>query len=110
MATVYLIHFDKPLVHAKHYIGWTNGESTSRRLAKHRSGNGARILQVCNERSIHYDIVRTWENLSCQEARDLERRLKSWHKSRQLCPVCNPGNWYATVRLKPAIEETLIPF
>jgi predicted GIY-YIG superfamily endonuclease len=46
MGTVYLIHFDAPYKHAKHYIGWT--EDLSSRIQSHVAGNGARLISVIN--------------------------------------------------------------
>lgn len=82
---VYLIHFARPISDrhtCQHYIGWTP-RSADERLADHRSGNGARLTQVANERGIPYEIVRTWDG-----DRTLERRLKNWHNSPELCPIC----------------------
>ncbi len=39
--TVYLLHFDRPYVHAGHYTGWTT--DLPARLAEHASGHGARL-------------------------------------------------------------------
>jgi predicted GIY-YIG superfamily endonuclease len=68
--TVYLLHFETPLHHAQHYIGYA--EHVERRLEHHRNGTGARLLQVCNERGITYTLARTWEG----EGKDFERKLK----------------------------------
>jgi predicted GIY-YIG superfamily endonuclease len=48
--TVYLLHFDRPLKHAKHYLGYAN--DLQARLEQHRSGNGARLIQVVQEAGI----------------------------------------------------------
>ena len=42
--TVYLLHFDRPYAHARHYTGWTTDLTT--RLADHAAGHGARLLAV----------------------------------------------------------------
>jgi predicted GIY-YIG superfamily endonuclease len=81
--TVYLLHFETPLHHARHYIGYA--EHVKRRLEHHRNGTGARLLQVCNERGIAYDLVRTWEG----EGRDFERKLKNCKHAARYCPMCN---------------------
>lgn len=39
--TVYLLHFDRPYRHARHYLGWTP-RAVSERVADHATGNGAR--------------------------------------------------------------------
>lgn len=89
MATVYLIHLDQSIAHARHYLGYTSLECVQDRLARHKAGNGARLLQVANERGITYSIVRTWEFATWQEARKFERKLKLQKHAPRLCPVCN---------------------
>jgi predicted GIY-YIG superfamily endonuclease len=42
--TVYLLHFDRRLHHAGHYIG--SAEDLGRRLAEQRAGQGARLIEV----------------------------------------------------------------
>lgn len=84
---VYLLHLDSPLAHAGHYIGFcSSAANVTRRLAHHRSGNGARFTQVCNERGIGYEIARIWKD----GTREFERRLKQYKKTRRFCPLCNP--------------------
>lgn len=79
--TVYLLHFNKPYRHAQHYIGYA--ANLDRRLAAHRAGHGARLLEVINAAGITWEMARTWDG-----DRTLERRLKNWHKASQLCPIC----------------------
>jgi predicted GIY-YIG superfamily endonuclease len=81
MGTVYLIHFDQPLHHARHYLGYT--DNLDERIARHKRGEGARLLQVLLARGIEWEVVRTWEG-----DRDLERKLKRRKHSDRLCPVC----------------------
>jgi predicted GIY-YIG superfamily endonuclease len=83
IGTVYLIHFDKPYKHCRHYIGWTNlpeGE----RFNRHKNGNGSKLLRAVNKAGIEYKIVRTWENVSFE----FEQKLKKRKNASQLCPVC----------------------
>ena len=87
---VYLIHFNQPLHHARHYIG--KARLLKERIKRHKSGNGARILQVCNERGIEYNVVRIWDEKT-EVAAVLERRLKKMKHAREFCPVCNPRSW-----------------
>lgn len=82
---VYLIHFAKPLHHAQHYIGYCNGdESLEQRIDHHRRGDGAKLLRAVSRAGIEFEVVRVWPDGD----RELERRLKSWKKASQLCPVC----------------------
>ena len=60
--TVYLIHFDKNLCHAQHYIGWS--ENVEERCKQHKAGTGAKIIAAINELNIGWKVVRVWENQS----------------------------------------------
>lgn len=91
VGTVYLIHFERPIGdlenprgQARHYLGYT--EDLEGRLQAHRSGNGARLMEVVSEMDIEWTVARTWPG-----DRALERRLKNRHNSPKLCPICNRG-------------------
>jgi predicted GIY-YIG superfamily endonuclease len=89
MATVYLLHFSRPISEkhtCQHYIGYTGRDSLKKRLAEHAAGRGARLTQVALERGISWEVARTW-----QGGRALERKLKDKKASPKLCPLCN-GN------------------
>ena len=79
--TIYLLHFSKPYYHVRHYIGWTT--NLTKRLAQHRKGQGARLLQVIIEHGITFTLARTWIG-----DRHLERKLKNRHNAPKLCPIC----------------------
>ncbi|MGP4105307.1 hypothetical protein [Nonomuraea sp. KM90] len=80
--TVYLLHFDQPYKHARHYIGWTPGD-LNRRLRQHRNGTGARLLQVITAAGIGFALARTWNG-----GRNLERSLKRRGGASRACPLC----------------------
>lgn len=82
VGTVYLLHFDRPLGHAKHYLGWAY--RLDERLAHHAAGTGARILQVAIERGIGWTLARTWENVT----RTREAQLKRRGGRSRMCPIC----------------------
>ena len=85
---VYLLHFERPYRHARHYLGFT--DDLDRRLAQHRSGNGARLLEVIAEAGIGWVLARTWPD----GERELERAIKRAGHTPRLCPLCNPeGAW-----------------
>lgn len=93
--TVYLLHFNEPYRHAQHYIGYA--ANLDQRLAAHRAGHGARLLEVVNAAGITWSLARTWEG-----DRKLERRLKNRHKASQICPICRALRLSLdTVRLVP---------
>jgi len=79
--TVYLTHFDRPYRHAGHYLGWTSDLDS--RLAAHRNGTGARLMEVIKEAGIGFQLVRTWKG-----TRKLERQLKNRGGHARVCPVC----------------------
>ena len=83
METVYLLHFERPFGHAKHYLG--KSKHLSKRLAHHRNGTGANLMRHVKNAGIDWLCVRTWKGGS-----ELERRLKQSGHSRR-CPVCNPN-------------------
>ncbi len=85
MGCVYLIHFDRPYKHAKHYLGYVSGDkkNVDRRLEKHRSGTGARLMEIVVDAGITFSVSRVWENVD----RHFERRLKQRGKGR-ICPSC----------------------
>jgi predicted GIY-YIG superfamily endonuclease len=91
MATVYLIHFEQPYQHAKHYLGFTT--DLDARIADHRAGVGSRLLQVVNDAGIGWQVARTWTG-----NRKFERQLKRRKEAPALCPVCAGDAAYKRAR------------
>lgn len=79
---VYLIHFDKPFKHAKHYLGYA--KDVPKRVARHRSGAGAKLLRAVQQAGIGWEVVRIWP----EGGRATERKLKGYGGRSKLCPVC----------------------
>lgn len=82
IGTVYLIHFDRPFGHAKHYTGWAS--DLDARLWHHRNGTGARLLAVVRQAGIGWQVARTWQNVD----RHYERALKKQGGASRRCPLC----------------------
>jgi len=85
MMTVYLLHFEQPISSnhtTQHYLGYAS--DLDARLNQHRAGQGARLVQVAQERRIGWRLVRTWAG-----GRMVERRLKRQKNAPRMCPVCN---------------------
>lgn len=78
---VYLLHFSAPYKHCKHYLGYAS--DLEARLARHRQGRGARLLEVITEAGLDFQVARTWNG-----GRRLERQLKRQKNSPRLCPIC----------------------
>ena len=83
---VYLLHFKQPYKHARHYLGSTG--ALDARLKLHRHHGGARLMEVVTDAGIDFEVSRLWRCETYQEAHELERRLKHWHGSTKLCPLC----------------------
>lgn len=87
--TVYLLHFERPLHHARHYLGFTT--ALDERLEAHRAGRGARLVEVFTALGIGFEVVRTWRG-----DRHFERRLKRQKHSWKHCPRCRAERGRAT--------------
>ncbi len=88
--TVYLIHAERRLHHAQHYLGSTN--DLQARIAQHRAGTGAKLLAAFNQAGIAWSVVRLWPGGYAQE-----KALKRRNNGRDLCPVCNPPRLRAPI-------------
>lgn len=78
---VYLLHFDVPYWHARHYSGFA--ESPNARWESHLIGTGARLLRVLAALGIGWRPARVWRG-----TRDDERRLKNLGGATRACPIC----------------------
>lgn len=78
----YLIHFSPAYRHAAHYLG--QAADIEPRIYAHLHGRGARLTQVARDAGCTLVLVRVWPDGD----RKLERRLKAWHGSGRLCPIC----------------------
>lgn len=84
---VYLLHFDRPYKHARHYLG--SAKDLKVRLEQHARGNGARLIKVITEAGITWRLARVWKFGGIWEARKFESHLKRRYGGRtRLCPIC----------------------
>ncbi|HUC23937.1 MAG TPA: hypothetical protein VMA73_14610 [Streptosporangiaceae bacterium] len=90
LGIVYLLHFDQPYQHARHYTGFT--DDLLDRLDRHARGHGARLMNVISAAGIGFVLVRTREG-----TRDIERAIKNGGGAVRYCPACTPhprnGHW-----------------
>lgn len=80
--TVYLLHFDRPFGHARHYLGWAS--SLDARLAHHANGTGANLLRHVAAAGISWQLARVWEGAD----RNRERQIKRQGGLSRSCPLC----------------------
>lgn len=80
---IYLLHFDRPFGHARHYMG--SAVDLELRLADHRNGQGARLMFWVVRAGIGWRLARTWVG-----GRQRERQLKAQGGRARLCPICRP--------------------
>jgi predicted GIY-YIG superfamily endonuclease len=82
MTGAYLLHFEGPYKHARHYLGWS--EDILARFERHVRGNGSPLVKAAFAEGCAIRLVRVWPGAT----RDDERRLKRRKNSPRLCPVC----------------------
>lgn len=85
--TIYLLHFERPLHHARHYIGWTQ-KDVAERLARHLDGNanrrGSKLVYHARRQGLRMVVARLWLEVD----RHYERSLKKRGGASRLCPIC----------------------
>src|SRR5918911_1489625 len=79
---VYLLHFERPFWHARHYAGIALDGDVQRRLQEHLSGHGSPLVRAVVAAGIRVDLV-----LALPGDRGLERRFHNAHGTR-VCPRC----------------------
>lgn len=95
--TIYLIHLDRPLGHAGHYLGWTAQEDPTERVADHFwARSGSKFMAAVARAGCTGRVVRTWAG-----TRSDERALKDRKNARGICPECLPSyNQEAAARMR----------
>ena len=81
LGSVYLLHFNRPYRHARHYVGFTR--DLERRVARHQIGHGSPLIRAAGHAGIKVKIVRVWHNVTTR----FERRVHKMQK-RFVCPSC----------------------
>jgi hypothetical protein len=81
---VYLLHFSEKLHHAGHYVGYTEKETITGRLDRHKCGHGSKLMAAVVGAGIGVTVARVWEDGD----RGFERQLKRQKNSRRFCPIC----------------------
>jgi len=81
---VYVLHFDPPFRHARHYIGIAHDGNVLRRLHEHLRGRGSGLVLAA-----YVSGCRVTVTVDMPGDLGLERRLHNRHGTR-VCPVCVP--------------------
>jgi hypothetical protein len=82
---VYVLHFDRPVSHARHYIGWAIRGGLERRIGEHRSGNGksSPLVRALLANGGDFQVAAVIDG-----DRFLERRMKNQKNGSRHCPIC----------------------
>lgn len=80
---IYLIHFDSPYHHARHYIGYCEDGRLAQRLARHRPGRCSPLMLAVEPAGIDWVVA-----LTLPGDRSFERQLKRAHQAGRFSPIC----------------------
>lgn len=80
--TVYLLHFDAPYQHARHYVGFST--EIDNRLEVQLRGNGAKLVKRVLEAGINIRLAKEFPNVSLR----FEIQLKNRGGATKWCPIC----------------------
>lgn len=81
--TVYILHFDTPFHHARHYVGFT-ARDIYERFREHASGQGAKLMLAVSKAEIGFTVCKTFPGKS----REFERKIKKQKNGWKHCPKC----------------------
>lgn len=101
--TVYLIHFDKPYKHARHYIGFTTQIADRMNTHVTAGTRSAKLMQVITAAGITWQIAKLWSD----KTRAFERQLKKWHGAVKFCPLCKAAKQKIFEPELPIVKEFL---
>jgi predicted GIY-YIG superfamily endonuclease len=78
----YLLHFQRPIYGAQHYLGWS--VDIGRRVRLHLRGRGARLVRQALKAGIDVQLVRVWPTVARKHEYVLKRRTP-----KRYCPRCH---------------------
>ena len=76
-----MLHFEPAYRHARHYMGWA--DDVDARVAEHLAGAASPLVRAALLAGASVTVAVTYAG-----SRQLERRLKRWHNTWKLCPIC----------------------
>jgi hypothetical protein len=71
---VYLLHFDKKIGHALHYMGSCEQDRLDKRMREHQTGNGASITKRAVEQGAGFVLAGLWVVADRAEEKKMKRR------------------------------------
>lgn len=86
MSIIYILHFDEPLHHARHYIGVSSEQRLEARLKAHANGHGANLTKVLHTLGIGWRVgglIKTEGHPRLDEA-----HLKQIKHTSRYCELC----------------------
>jgi CelD/BcsL family acetyltransferase involved in cellulose biosynthesis len=81
---IYILHFDAPYHHARHYVGYCADGTLDQRLQRHRAGQGSRLMLAIELAGIGFTVALTHPG-----DRHFERTLKRAKNTPRFCPLCS---------------------
>lgn len=99
MGTVYMLHFNRPVRHARHYRGWAHVDKLDERLAHHAAGTGAKLTALAVRLGIGWQVA-----LTMPGDKHLERKMHNVGGAAKICPICK-GESYDGYQSGPAEDE-----
>ena len=81
MGELYLLHFNQPYQHARHYLGWST--NAAERIEAHKHGQGANLMRVIYEAGVGFEVA--WIKPG---TRLEERKIKNRGGLARMCPIC----------------------
>lgn len=103
---VYLLHFDRPIGRAQHYLGITQENRLHTRMREHAAGHGSRLTGEAVRLGIGWTVVRTWSGMTWQDEQMLKRRGRYATRCSRCSPHLTPP---AGADILLHVEPVLLP-
>lgn len=100
---IYLLCFERPYKHARHYLGFAAAPTPDERIQEHRDGTGSRLMAVIKAAGIGFTVARVWKDATRTDERALKDRKNTGAK---LCPICRAARKAAALTCAATSEAT----
>lgn len=82
---IYVLHFNTPIAHARHYVGCTS--HLKQRLSTHAIGHGSRLTRELHDRGYNWTLAALYQ-APLAVMRRVERAAKDQKNGPRLCSIC----------------------